>query len=125
VLSGTALSNSVATSAGSRSFTMRNYRQELAIANGSTSYRVTADYTSDNSRLGSTPVSYRISTPTALVESSAGDFSAGSLRVDGRGSALLLTVTGTNGFRLQVDATEDGSFESNTTTTLAELRSLL
>jgi hypothetical protein len=125
VLSGTALSNQVTTSRGTRAFTMRAYRQVLAIAGTTTSYTVTADFDSRNSRLGAGTVSYHVSTPAALVTTNAGDVTAGSLRVDGRSSALLITLTGTNAFQLQLDANGDGSFESGSTATVAELRALL
>lgn len=125
VLTGTSLSSQVTTSAGTRSFTMRSYRQALAIAGGSTSYTVTGDFETSNSRLGTGTVAYHVSTPAALVASSAGDLSAGSLRVDGKASALLLTVTGSNALRLEVDADGNGSFESSSTATLAELQALM
>ena len=122
VLSGSSLSNQVTVGGTTRSFTMRAYRQVLAIAGTLTSYTVTADIETSNSRLGSAPVRYHVSTPAALVLSDAGEFSSGSLRVDGNASALLLTVTGSNAFQLQVDANGDGSFEASSTATLGELR---
>jgi hypothetical protein len=125
VLTGAALGNQVTTSTGSRSFTMRGYRQALAISGSTTSYSVTGDIETNNSRLGTGVVSYHLGTPTALVASSAGAFSGGSLRVDGNASALLLTVTGTDTFQLQVDANGDGTFDASSTVTLAGLRALL
>ena len=125
VLTGTSLASSVTTAGGTRSFTMRDYRQAVAFASGSNSFTVTGDFESLNSRLGTAPVNYRVSTPAAMVIADpSGNVTAGSLRVDGKQSALLLTVTATNSFSLQVDANGDGSFETVNTTTLDELRSL-
>ncbi|MEJ8837885.1 hypothetical protein [Ramlibacter sp. AN1133] len=125
VLTGSSLGNQVTSASGTRSFTMRSYRHVLAIAGNTTSATVTADFETSNSRLGTAPVTYHVSTPSALVTTNAGDVSAGSLRVDGSASALLVTVTGTNTFQLQVDTNGDGSFDASSTATLADLRAQL
>ncbi|GAB3773013.1 hypothetical protein GCM10028796_44700 [Ramlibacter monticola] len=125
VLTGSSLASSVTTAGGTRSFTMRDYRQAVAFSSGSNSFTVTGDFESLNSRLGTAPVNYRVSTPTAMVIADpSGNVTAGSLRVDGKQSALLLSVTAINSFSLQVDANGDGTFETVTPTTLEELRSL-
>jgi len=124
VLTGSSLSTRLATSTGTRSFTMHDYREVLTVSGATTSYACTGDFETSNGRLGAGPMRYHASMPTPLVASGTGDFSAGSLRVDGKGSALLLTVTGTNTFQLQVDTNGDGTFDSTTTVTLAELRAL-
>ena len=76
-----------------------------------------------NPRIGNNVV-YNVSTPTPILT----DLSVvlqGSLKVEGAKSSLLLTVTTPNNFTLQVDTNGDGTYDSTTTTTKAELQGLL
>lgn len=127
VLSGSSLSDTHSTSTGSRSSTLKNYTETLQVRGTTITGSVTATVDSTNSRLGSGPVSYSISTVTPLTYSEAGDVSAGVLKVTGaNNSALLLTVTATNTFKVEVDANGDGTYESSTPgVTKAELEALL
>ena len=127
VLSGSSLSDTHSNSSGSRSSTLRNYTENLQVRGTTITGTVTATVESTNSRLGSGPVSYSISTVTPLAYSEAGDVSAGVLKVTGaNNSALLLTVTATNTFKVEVDANGDGTYESSTPgVTKAELEALL
>jgi hypothetical protein len=126
VLTGTSLASTVTRASGSRSVTMRNYRQAASVNPASTSFSVVADFETNNPRLGAAPVSYHVTMPAPIVVANvSGEVTSGSLRVDGDKSALLLTTTAPSSFSLQVDANGDGSFESGTTTTLGELRGLL
>jgi hypothetical protein len=126
-LSGSSLSDSHTTSAGTRSSTLKNYSESLTVRGTSITSTITATVESTNSRLGSGAVSYTISTVTPLAYAESGDVSAGVLKVTGaNNSALLLTVTATNTFKVEVDANGDGTYESSTTgVTKAELEALL
>jgi hypothetical protein len=125
VLSGKSLSTSVSSAAGTRSFSLQNYRQSVSSVNGAVTYNVEAQVTTSNSRLGAGTQVYSVSTPTALTTNASRAYTGGSLKVTGKSSALLLTVTGTDTFQLQVDENGDGTFETTTPATLAELRALL
>jgi hypothetical protein len=123
-VSGTSLTNTVTTPAGSRSFTLKNFGQSIAQYPGLTSYNVSATVETTNSRLGTGTLTYNVTT-SALGIDSSGAYTSGSLKVTGSGSALLVSVTGTNQFQIQVDANGDGVYESTTTATRAELDGLL
>lgn len=127
VLSGTSLSDSHSNSSGTRSSTLKNYNESLQVRGTAITGSISATVESSNSRLGSGPVSYSISTVTPLAYSEAGDVSAGVLKVTGASnSALLLTVTAANTFKVEVDANGDGTYESSTPgVTKAELEALL
>lgn len=126
-LSGTSLSESHANSSGTRSSTLKNYNESLQVRGTAITGSITATVESTNSRLGSGPVSYSLSTVTPLGYTEAGDVTAGAIKVTGASnSALLLTVTATNTFKVEVDANGDGTYESSTTgVTKAELEALL
>lgn len=127
VLSGSSLSGTHSNSSGTRSSTLKNYTESLQVRGATITGSVSATVESSNSRLGSGLVSYSISTVTPLTYSEAGDVSAGVLKVTGaNNSALLLTVTAANTFKIEVDANGDGSYEWSTTgVTRAELEALL
>lgn len=126
VLSGSSLSSAVLSASGtSRSYSLADYRQAMAFANSNISFEVSATVTTTNARLGTGALTYTVSTPTTLVTNAAGQFTGGSLRVAGSNSSLQLTVTAADTFQIQVDPDGDGDFDDTTTSTLAELRSLL
>lgn len=125
VLSGTSLSGSHTSSSGTRSSTLKNYNVSIQVRGTTLTETIAATVESSNSRLGSGVVSYTISTVTPLEYSEAGDVSSGVLKVTGSNSALLLTVTSTNNFKVETDANGDGTYESSTTSTRTELESLL
>lgn len=122
VLSGKQLANSVATSAGTRTGTLKDYRQTIARALDVVSMGVSATVEATNGRLGT--VSYQVSTPVGLGMT-AGKFDSGSLLVAGNKSALLVTVTGVNTFKLDLDSDGNGTYDASTTATLDELKALL
>lgn len=125
-LSGTRLANSTTTSGGTRSATLKNYRQELTVGSTTVSSNVSGTVETVNSRLGSGTHSYVVSTPTPLVINIATDaYVSGSMKIVGNNSALLVTVTGSNAFSVQVDGNGDGTYESSSTATRAELDALL
>jgi hypothetical protein len=123
-LAGTSLTYAVAAAGRGRTYTMRNYRQATSFDSGDLSIGVEAAVESSGTRLGDA-ASYRVSTPTAPIVMNVRDFKAGSLRVAAGNSSMLVTVTGTNTFRLEVDANGDGTVDSTSTATVDELRALL
>lgn len=127
VLSATSLSDSHTNSSGTRSSTLKNFTESLEVRGTAITGTVSGTVESSNSRLGSGPVSYSISTVTPLAYTEAGDVTAGAIKVTGASnSALLLTVTATNTFKVEVDANGDGTYESSTPgVTKAELEALL
>lgn len=122
VLSGNELTNSVTSGTGTRSGTLKSYRQTLAVAGTLVSNSVSATVEATNGRLGT--VSYQVSTPVGLTINN-GTFEDGSLRVAGQKSVLLMTVTAPNTFKLELDADGNGTYESSKTVTLDELKAQL
>lgn len=116
-LSATSLSNNI----GTHTVTVTNYTMQIDETSTGTDMSITATVQTNNSRLGSTPVSYTITTLTRIVVNSAGVLTAGSIKVTGAASSLVLTVTGPDSYSLQVDTNGDGTFESTTTVTRADL----
>lgn len=118
-------SSSLSSTLGSHSVTLTNYSvQETESSTGST-LAVSGTVQTTNSRLASTAVTYTITTITPLAKSSAGSVTAGAIKVAGSGSALLLSVTSTDTFTLQVDTNGDGIYDSTSTVTRSQLQSQL
>lgn len=124
-LTGSSLASSHASTSGTRSATLKNYTETVAVRGSTQTSSITATVVSTNSRLGSSAVSYTITTVTPLTSTTSGDVTSGVIKVTGSGSALLLTATGTNTFKVETDANGDGTYESSTTATKAELEALL
>jgi hypothetical protein len=123
-LTGTSLAYAITSAGGGRTYTMRNYRQDTSFDSGYLSIAVEAAVESSNPRLGAA-ASYRVSTPTAPIVMNVQDFTGGGLRVAAANSSLVVTVTGTNIFRLEVDADGDGTVDATIPATREELRALL
>ena len=124
MLSGTSIANTTTAGGGTRSATLKNYSIEQQTSGTQTQTRVAdATVVASNTRLGSNVI-YKLSTPTPIVTDLALVVS-GSVKVTGANSGLLLTVTTVDNFNLQLDSNGDGSYESTTATTTAELRGLL
>jgi hypothetical protein len=85
---------------------------------------ITATVESNNPRLGSSGISYQLSTLAPVVITSAG-YTAGSLNVVAAQSGLQLGAVPTNNFSLQVDTNGDGAFETTTSVTRAQLEALI
>jgi hypothetical protein len=123
-LTGTSLAYAITSAGGGRTYTMRNYRQDTSFDSAYLSIAVEAAVESSNPRLGAA-ASYRVSTPTAPIVMNVQDFTGGGLRVAAANSSLVVTVTGTNIFRLEVDADGDGTVDATIPATRDELRALL
>lgn len=107
-----------------RASTMKNFTQIATVQGSTTSQTITATVETTNTRIGTSAATYTVSTPVALVMQS-GNYTAGTLKVTGaNNSAATLTVTGTNNFSLGVDANGDGTIESTSNVTRAELEAL-
>jgi hypothetical protein len=119
-LSGSMLSSS---SAG-RSGVMKNYSQTLSVNGSATSQTVSGTVETTNSRLGGT-FSYTITTVSPVTFNSTGSLTGGVVKITGNGSSLLMTVTGTDSIKLEVDGNGDGTYETTVTTTRTELESLM
>jgi hypothetical protein len=117
--------NSLTSEIGSHTVFMSNYSLSVQEDGSSSTMTITASVQTDNSRLGSSPVSYSITTVTPLTVSSTGVVSAGSIKVTGAGSTLLLTVTDSDTFSLQVDTNGDGSYDDTSTVTRSQLQALI
>ncbi|WP_427914164.1 hypothetical protein ACPWT1_04225 [Ramlibacter sp. MMS24-I3-19] len=121
----TVSSSSLSSTVGSHSVTLTNYSvKETESPTGST-LAVSGTVQTSNGRFASSEVTYTITTPTPLAVSSTGSVTAGAIQVTGSGSALLLTVTSTDTFSLQVDTNGDGTYDSTSTVTRAQLDSQL
>ena len=124
--SGTAYSITSVVGGKTRANTWRNYEQTVTLADAQVTSTLSTQVETVNDRLGSTPVTYQITTPAALVASAiTGDISSGSVLVTGNRSAVLITFTGTNSVDLQVDANGDGTYEQTLPSTMDELATLL
>jgi len=112
-LTSPSLSWTQATATGSHSVTVANYSHHAE--RNSVSVRTTTvsgTVTTNSPRINAGIVSFDFSTPTPIVSDFRGVISAGSLRIAGRSSALLLTTTANDTFSLQVDTNGDGTFDS-------------
>ena len=119
-------STSMASNIGTHTVTLKGYTHSVTETAAGTTIQMTATIETSNARLGGSLVSYQVSTPTAIVVNSAGQVTAGVLKVTGSGgSSLLLTVTGTDTFSLQVDADGNGTYESTSTVTRLALNGLI
>jgi hypothetical protein len=107
---------------GAHSVTLKNYTLNATETSGGTTIAMSAGVVTTNSSLGSGAFSYTIATVTPLTVSSTGAITGGSIKVTGSGSSLLLTVTGSDSFTLDVDANGDDVYESRTTVTRTELQ---
>jgi len=110
---------------GSHRVAVKNYEVNVADTGTSTTVTVSMTVETDNSRVASSLVSYQITTLTPVTVDAAGNVTGGSIKVTGANSALVLTVSGTDTFTLQVDANGDGTYESTSTVTRSTLNALL
>lgn len=118
-------SSSLSSTVGSHSVTLTNYSVQATETSTGSTLAVSGTVQTNNSRLASTAVTYTITTLKPLAVSSTGTVTAGSIKVAGSGSALLLTVTSNDTFSLQVDTNGDGTYDSTSTVTRAQLESQL
>lgn len=125
VNTGDSIATAVTGTAGSLTATWKNYRQEISTTATTVTTALGAVIETRNSRIGSGTVRYTLTTPTHFVSSTNGTISAGVLQMVGVNSQLRLSVTAANTFSLQVDADGNGTYESTSTKTLAELGALL
>jgi hypothetical protein len=119
-------SNSLARNlGGSHSLTLTNYSLNTTETLGGTEITMSATVETTNSRLGSGTFTYTVATVAPLTVSSAGVITAGSIKVTGSGSVLLLTANGNDAFTLQVDTNADGIFDSSSAVTRTDLQALI
>lgn len=122
VVSGAALTTTTTSGGFTRTATLQDYRQAVTFNGSTLTTDVTAHVEASTDLLGR--VSYDVSTPTPLTASDTA-FTGGSLLVTGNRSALLLTVTGSNTFALDLDIDGDGLVDFTTSATLADLEDRL
>lgn len=118
-------SSSLASTIGSHHVLVVNYSLSVTENSSGSTLSISTSVQTDNTRLGSTAVSYTVATVTPITVSSAGVVTAGSIKVTGANSALLLTVTGPDTFSVQVDGNGDGTYESTSSVTRSQLQALL
>lgn len=115
------VSGAALTSGNSKLF---NYSVSVSESGGVTTQTVSGTVETTSSHLGGSAVSYQVSTLTPMTYTASG-VTGGVVKVTGNGSALLITVTALNSFKLEVDANGDGTYEATLTTTRTELEALL
>lgn len=115
--------SSLATSGG-HTAVLKDYTVSMSVSGSVTTQSVSGTVETTNSRIGGT-VSYTISTVTAITYTDSGSVTGGAIKVSGAGSTLLVTVTGADSFKLEIDANGDGVYETTQTTTRSELAALL
>ena len=120
----TATAASLSSTVGAHRITLGDYRLQVDQTSTGAKLTVSANVETNNSRLGSTPVRYSLATAVPITVSISGAVTAGSIRVSGASSSLVLNVTGTDTFSLQVDTNGDGAMDSNRAFTLADLQAL-
>lgn len=115
----------VTTASGTQTLTLRDYSHRVDQATVDTaSIQLSVTVETDNSRLGSGVTGYTISTPTPVVVntlSGTGMLLSGSVKVTGKASALLITVTGNDTLQLQVDSNGDGTYDTSRTVSRFQL----
>jgi hypothetical protein len=124
---GAAITSRITTTAGAFTTTFRNYTQRVSVNGITISGSLSASVETDSTRVGSAGGSYTITTPTAVVwNASTGAVTAGVVKVVGAANSQLVATIGSNGaVALQVDANGDGTFEATSSSSIAELRTLL
>ena len=120
----TATAASLSSTLGSRRITMGDYRLQVAQTSAGSTLSVSANVETNNGRLGATPVRYTLMTESPVTVSSSGSVTAGSIRITGSNSSLLLVVTSTDTLSLQVDTNGDGTIDSTRAITRADLQAL-
>lgn len=127
IATGAAITSRITTAAGTFSTTTRNYTQRVSVNDITVSGSLTASVESDSTRIGPAGCSYTVTTPTAVVwNASTGAVTAGVVKVVGAAnSQLVATIDGNGAVALQVDANGDGTFEATSSSTIAELKTLL
>lgn len=118
-LSGTAMKFTATTASGTKGFSLKSYSESYSVSAGTSTYSVNASVETINTRLGN--VGYTIATNTPVVKAN-GVYTAGSITVTGSKSALQVTVTGADTFELKLDTDGNGTWDSTTTRTLADLQ---
>jgi hypothetical protein len=124
-LNSTALSNTITTSTGSHTVTLRNYFQKVDANSSGAIVQSVATVETNHSRFGGGTVRFEVSTQTPLQVNSSGALVSGSVKASGTSSGLLLSVSSTDTFNLQLDTNGDGAYESSSTVTRSQLRSQL
>jgi hypothetical protein len=126
VVSGASLASGQTTSSGFHTTTLANYRQAVAVNGTGMTASLGATITSDNPKLGPNGGLYTISTPQDLRWTTSSTApTSGSVKVVGAGNSALLVTFSATGATVQVDANGDGTYESSTTATAAQLKALL
>ena len=120
----TATAASLTSAVGSHRITLSDYRLQATQTSTGSTLTVSSNVETNNARLGSTPVRYSLATESPVTVSSSGAVTGGSIRVSGTNSSLLLLVTATDTFSLQVDTNGDGAADSTRAVTLADLQAL-
>lgn len=125
--SGTSMSSRETINGATHTTTLRNYSQTLTTSGSTYTGTVAGTVETDSSKLGSSPVSYTISTPTPVVWSATTHTaSAGVIKVVGaNNSAMLLTIHADGTVSIQLDANGDGTYEKTISSTVAELAGLI
>jgi hypothetical protein len=124
---GAAITSRITTAAGAFTTTTRNYTQRVSVNGATISGSLSANVETDSTRIGSAGGSYTITTPTAVVwNATTGAETPGAVKVVGAANSQYLATIGSNGaVALQVDANGDGAFEANSSSSIAELKTLL
>jgi hypothetical protein len=120
----TVTGGSLNSASGTHSVVLKNYTVTMNVSGSGISQTVGGTVETTNARLGGT-VSYQITTVTPFIVNSSGSLAGGAIKLTGNGSAMLVTVTGTDTFKLEVDGNGDGGYETTLTSTRSELDSLL
>ena len=118
-------SSSLTSTIGTHTVTLTDYSVQASESSSGSTLSVKGTVQTNNTRLASTAVTYTITTITPLAVSSTGAMTAGAIKVAGSNSALLLTVTSSDTFSLQVDTNGDGTYDSTSTVTRSQLAAQL
>ena len=114
-------SSSLTSTIGTHTVTLTDYSVQASESSSGSTLSVKGTVQTNNTRLASTAVTYTITTITPLAVSSTGAMTAGAIKVVGSNSGLLLTVTSSDTFSLQVDTNGDGTYDSTSTVTRSQL----
>lgn len=126
LVTGNSLTSSATMSGVTRSRTLSSYSQKVAVNGSAITSSMSGSVVTTSTRLGATGGSFTVSTPQDLGWTTTSNAPvAGQVKVVGAANSAVLVTFSASGATIQVDANGDGTYESSSTATVAQLRAML